>query len=198
MRVSKPTQVESLATEVDSHFYVGEVGVLSLIFGSYSVSAQHLLQLLAEPFGLARQILQVGGAELVAKAVKPRVVLPELLDERRALVGVDKPGTRFVSQHLMFEDGRDLFDGARAFESDEPDPTAEIAHDDENVCISIDVVAHVVDVHGEHVSRMISPEFHARRVRCMSGDLAMGTSPAVVHVRPNFDTRVDCYLSRQF
>ena len=80
------------------------------------------------------------------------------------MVRVDKSRARFVSQHFVFEDGRDFFDGARAPESDESDPAAEVAHDDENVCISVDVVAHIVDVHSEHVSRMISPEFYARRM----------------------------------
>ena len=54
MGISKSTQVESLAAEVDGHFYVGEIGVPPLIFSCYPVSTQHLFQLLAEPFGLTR------------------------------------------------------------------------------------------------------------------------------------------------
>jgi hypothetical protein len=48
----------------------------------------------------------------------------------------------------VLEDGCDLFDRARTLKSDETDPAAEVTHDDEDVGVTVDVVADVVDIHG--------------------------------------------------
>jgi hypothetical protein len=57
MRIPKSGQVEGIATEVDSHLDIGKVSVPPLILGRDPMSAQHLLQLLTEPLGLAREVL---------------------------------------------------------------------------------------------------------------------------------------------
>ena len=97
MRIPKSGQVEGIATEVDSHLDVSKISVPPLILGRDPMSAQHLLQLLTESLGLAREVLQVRGAGLVVEAVEPSVVLPKLLNERRTLVRMDKPRARLVS-----------------------------------------------------------------------------------------------------